>query len=43
MDTEQIDHCSNEEYKEELAEQWWTDQEARVEYEWLMHLVEVSQ
>ena len=43
MDTERKDNCSNEEYKEALAEQWWTDQEARVEYEWLMNLVEVSQ
>ena len=43
MDTERVEHCSDEEYKEALAEQWWTEQEARVEYEWLMHLVEVSQ
>lgn len=43
MDIERVDDCTNEEYKEALAEQWWIDQEARVEYEWLMHLVEVSQ
>jgi hypothetical protein len=43
MDTEKVDHCSGEEYKEVLAEVWWQEQEAKVEYEWLMHLVEVSQ
>jgi hypothetical protein len=43
MDKERVDNCSDEEYKEVLAEEWWQDQEARVEYEWLMHLSEVSQ
>jgi hypothetical protein len=43
MDQEQVDHCSDEEYKEVLAEEWWRDQAAKVEYEWLMHLSEVSQ
>jgi hypothetical protein len=43
MDKERVDHCSDEEYKEVLAEEWWRDQEAKVEYEWLMHLVELNQ
>jgi hypothetical protein len=43
MEKEREDHYSDEEYKEVLAEEWWQDQEARVEYEWLMHLSEVSQ
>ena len=38
MDKERADRYSDEEYKEVLVEEWWRDQAARVEYEWLMHL-----
>jgi hypothetical protein len=43
MDKEQSDYYSGEDYKELLAEQWWQEQEARLEYEWLLNLVEVNQ
>lgn len=43
MDKEVVDCYSDEEYKKVLAEEWWRDQEARMEYEWVTHLAEVSQ